>query len=169
MLTPKQQGIAEFFADDTSGFGNGHVFYMITGINEKEKGNILTYLKYLYDMEDYCFCSLEIKGNMMSFHSHEKYHSDLQEELSRQFSKATVYWTDCWDDEGTLIVMRGGEEIDPKEACRVTLNECEVSDADPECFDVTATVEDKKSMHTFEIGGGCVSADQKDMILKLVA
>ena len=169
MLTEKQKGIAEFFADDTSGFGNGHVFYMITGINEKQKGSILTYLKFLYDAEDYCFCSMDISGNKISFHSHEKYHSDLQEELSRQFPKATVYWNDCWDDEGLLITMRDGEEIDPKEVCTVNISENDISDADPDYFNVIATVTDKKTKHSFEMGGGCVSSDNRDLILKLAA
>lgn len=175
-LTPSQEAIRKNLEDDTGGYNNGHVWYMVAGLPTKERvGELLEFLDSKEKTGEYCFCELSIEGKRGSYavsvHSHEKYLSELINELSEAFPETVVYWNDCWDYEGILVVMKNGEDIEPEEVCEVRLKEDQIAYGDEEAeepyYECTAEVTDDATGAKFEMGGGYISPDQRDAILDL--
>ena len=169
MLTDKQQKIFDELSQDTNGYGNGHSFYMITNIKDKQFGTLLEVLQDYEDTQKELICSLRKHKKAVSFHTHEKYYlGELSQLLSSLFSDTLVYYNNCWDNEGLMTICKNGEEIEPKDVCTIKINLDEKSDADDDYFAIEAKVTDNKTKESFYMGGGMLSSDDRDMILALV-
>lgn len=169
-MTKKQQEICKSMTGGT-GFNNGHVYYMVTRLSNDQIGTLLEYLDNKEKEDMYCFCYLNIekskKGNTVSFHSHEKCLGEIQDEISAIFPDAVVYWNDCWDYEGTMVVSQNGAEIEPQNVCRVTLDYDNTTD-DEDYFETIAIVTDDVTGANFEIGGGYIFTDERKSIYDLI-
>ncbi len=169
-LTTKQQAILKDMSQE-SGYNNGHVFYMVTGLSDDQVGQLLEYLDEKEKTDFYCFVEFVIEksklGNTVKFDSHEKYYSEVADEISAMFPGSIVYWNDCWDYEGTMMVSLNGGMVEPKKVCYVKLEDDNETD-DEEYFETTAIVTDIRTGSNFEIGGGYIYMDERESILELV-
>ena len=171
-FTKKQRAIYEDLLLDTSGFGNGHSFYLFTGLKRDEVGPALEKIKEVEAENDILFCDMtidesEVEGeNVIYIHCHEKYQSNAIIDMSKAFPYATCYWSDAWDYPDLVEAFINGVEVELPEVCQITIDE-DFSDEKNDWYECTATVTDNASGASFYIGGGGISKDCYDNIFSM--
>lgn len=172
-LTAKQEAIRKDLADDTSGFGNGHTFYMIAGLKENEVGPALEKIKEVEGKNALIFCELTIENSqakgeyVINIHCHEKYQTDAITDISKAFPYAVCYWNDAWDYPDYIEAFKNGEEVRLPDVCKMAIDE-DFEDEENDWYECTAVVTDKASNASFYIGGGGISKDQYDNIWSMI-